>query len=118
MISTTLYGIPNCDTVKKARRWLDEAGIAYQFHDFRRDGLSADWLADCLQRCPIDQFVNRRSTSWRQLDDTQRQQAEHIDTLIPLLQANPTLIKRPVLQHADRLHTGFDAPSYQEIFQK
>lgn len=90
----TVYGIKQCDTVRKALKWLDQQGTEYRFHDFRRDGLSADIVQDWLASDLSGKLVNRRSTTWRQLSEAQR--ASDGDALVQLLLDYPTLIKRPV----------------------
>lgn len=102
----TVYGIPNCDTVKKARTALDEAGIAYRFHDFRKDGLSADLVQGWLDRVGNDVLVNRKGTTWRKLDADQ-QHALSGAAAAEVLVANPSVIKRPVIVAGDQLSVGF-----------
>jgi len=110
-----LYGIKNCDTVRKARRWLDSRGIAYEYHDFREQGLDLATVSGWLERLPSDQLLNRRGTTWRQLDDETRNQLS--EARIPdLLVANPTLIKRPVLDTGAHLTCGFDDKTWQQLF--
>lgn len=112
---TTLFGISNCDTVRAARRWLDEHGVEYRFHDFRKNGLTAKLLGEWLQRAEAGQLLNRRSRTWRELSEKDKQDVEGARAT-RLLQAHPTLIKRPVLQHKDQLIVGFDEPSYKKLF--
>lgn len=110
-----LYGIKNCDTVRKARRWLDSRGIAHEYHDFREQGLDLATVSGWLERLPSDQLLNRRGTTWRQLDDETRNQLS--EARIPdLLVANPTLIKRPVLDTGAHLACGFDEKTWQQLF--
>ncbi len=108
----TLYGIKNCDTVKKALKWLDQNGIEYLFHDFRVDGLTQAQLIDLTNRIDWSLLLNRSSTSWRQL--SAEQQADlSLDKAITLMLSTPTLIKRPVLDTGDQLIIGFKADHYQ-----
>ncbi len=102
----TVYGIKQCDTCRKALKWLTAEGTAHQFHDFRVDGLSAELLRGWLDSPYADKLVNRRSTTWRQLTDTQRQ-AEG-EALLSLLVEHPTLIKRPVFVADDIVAVGFN----------
>ena len=90
----TVYGIKQCDTVRKALKWLDQKGTEHRFHDFRTDGLTAELLQPWLDSDFSDKLVNRRSTTWRQLSEAQR--ASEGDALLQLLLEYPTLIKRPV----------------------
>lgn len=107
-----LYGIKNCDTVKKARTWLDQHNISYRFHDFRSDGLDNELLTQLEQQAGWENLLNKRSTSWRQLTE---QQKDNIDksTALQLMQDIPTLIKRPVLKIDTGLLIGFKAETYQ-----
>jgi arsenate reductase len=112
----TLYGIKNCDTVKKARNWLDQHGIAYRFHDFRTDGLTPELLQHFAEHLDWNKLLNRSSTSWRQL--SAEQQADlTLEKAMQLMLATPTLIKRPILESGDRLTLGFAKDSgYAAIF--
>jgi arsenate reductase (glutaredoxin) len=113
MAITTLYGITNCDTVKKARAWLDGRGVAYRFHDFKRDGVPADALAQWLQQAGRDTLVNRKGTTWRQLSDAQRAAVVDDKSAAALLKAQSSVIKRPVVEWTDgRLTVGFDAAAW------
>jgi len=111
----TLYGIPNCDTVRKARRWLDEHGVAYAWHDLRADGLDAARVARWLAAVGDATLVNRRGRTWRALPENAR---EGLDTtaLHALLVREPTLIKRPVVEDGDDVLVGFDAAAWAERF--
>jgi arsenate reductase len=112
----TLYGISNCDTVRKARRWLDDRDCKYRFHDFRADGLREETLRQWLQQQSWDALLNRRSTSWRQLDETQKRGLDDKRAL-QLMLKHPTLIKRPVLQQGKTLLVGFDPAAYQQLLK-
>jgi Spx/MgsR family transcriptional regulator len=107
----TLYGIKNCDSVKKARSWLDAQPIVYAFHDYRVEGLSAELLEIFVEQLGIDAILNQRSTSWRQLDDAQKQNltAEKAQQLIL---SNPTLLKRPIVAIGEQLLVGFNPDTY------
>ena len=104
----TLYGIKNCDTVKKARHWLDQNDIAYQFHDFRADGLTPAQLNAFAARLDWNTLLNRSSTSWRQLN-VEQQSDLTLEKAILLMLNTPTLIKRPILDTGDKLIIGFFA---------
>ena len=108
----TLYGIKNCDTVKKARLWLDQNGIAYQFHDFRADGLTLAQLNVFATRVDWNTLLNRSSASWRQLSAEQQSDLT-LEKAIALMLCTPTLIKRPILDTGDKLIIGFKAENYQ-----
>ena len=110
-----LYGISNCDSVKKAKNWLETHNIDYQFHDFRKQGLDANTINQWLQSVSWDKILNKRSTSWRNLDPS-IQQAVNETTIVDLLVENPTLIKRPVMVVNDTITLGFNSDTYQGIF--
>lgn len=113
-MTCVLYGIKNCDTVRKARAWLDDRGIAYRFHDFRDDGLDPAVLDQWLQQHGWEQVINRRSTSWKALDDEVRD-AMNLERARESILASPTLIKRPVLSRDDLLEFGFKADRYADL---
>jgi Spx/MgsR family transcriptional regulator len=108
--SLTVYGIPNCDTVKKARRWLDEHGLAHQFHDFKKQGLDAATVQAWTQQLPWEQLLNKRGTTWRGLPADAQASAVDASSAARLMSAHPSLVKRPVVAWPDgRLSVGFDA---------
>lgn len=112
---TTLYGISNCDTVHKARKWLDTHQINYKFHDFRKAGLTLETVQQWLSQVPLEKLVNKRSASWRQLSEEEKRDLLENQNLEILLQ-NPTLIKRPVLVTNKTLLIGFKETDYDETF--
>lgn len=106
-----LYGIPNCDKVRAAKRWLESHDIDYSFHDFKKEGLTVAQLSRWLHQQPLSQLLNKRSTTWRQLPPEVRAAIEQGD--LAQLAARPTLIKRPVLEASEQLLVGFDPQSWQ-----
>lgn len=110
----TLYGIPNCDTVKKARRWLDEHGVEYRFHDFREDGLDAGQVKAWVQELGWEALLNKRSTSWKALDPATREAMDNTAAVAAALES-PTLIKRPLLDTGHQRFTGFSGDMYRKI---
>jgi len=102
----TVYGIKQCDTVRKALKWLDQRGVEYQFQDFRIDGLPTALLQSWLDSDFSDRLVNRRSTTWRQLSEEQR--GSEGDVLLKLLLQFPTLIKRPLFVTDQIVAIGFN----------
>jgi Spx/MgsR family transcriptional regulator len=110
-----IYGISNCDTVKKAKNWLDSHNIDYNFHDFRKDGINKYIINGWLNTVAWDKILNKRSTSWRNLDAS-TQQAVNATNVVDLLVENPTLIKRPVMDVNDIITVGFNSDTYQGIF--
>lgn len=108
-----LYGIKNCDTVKKARRWLDARGIDYRFHDFRADGLEEERLAGWIGTCGWETLLNRRGTTWRKLPEAARSDLDEAKAAALMLR-EPTLIKRPVLETGREILVGFKEAEYAE----
>ena len=94
----TVYGIPNCDTVKKARTWLTDNGFDYIFHDFKKQGLPEKALNDWLKAAGWETVVNRKGTSWRKLSAEDQAQVSSAASARPYLLANPSLVKRPVIE--------------------
>jgi arsenate reductase len=117
MPATIIFGIPNCDTVKKARSWLDKHGIDYQFHDFRRDGLTDKQIKSWLSKIELDTLLNKRSRSWRELSESDKSNVTQ-NKAIKLMTKQPSLIKRPVLIKDKNIVVGFDPENYQTLFNK
>jgi arsenate reductase (glutaredoxin) len=113
---TILYGIRNCDTVGKARRWLDERGVAYRFHDFRTDGLEADRLDGWIRAVGWETLLNRRGTTWRQLPEADREGID-AERAAALMLEHPTLIRRPVVEHGNQVLVGFNAEAFTQRFK-
>ena len=111
----TLYGIKNCDTIKKARNWLSDNGIDYRFHDFRADGIDPATIEQWIAEAGWETVLNRRGTTWRKLD-LGIQEATNSDNVAALLAAHPAMIKRPVLDVEGVINIGFKAEQYQTIF--
>ena len=107
-----LYGIPNCDTVKKARVWLDAAGKAYTFHDYKKEGADPDRIAGWIAAAGLDVVVNRKGTTFRALSDADKARAADAATAPALLAANPSVIKRPIVEHDGGLLVGFKADDW------
>lgn len=116
-MTANLYGIPNCDTVRKARKWLTDNGIDHQFIDVRESTPPESQIAHWVMSLGAAKMVNKRSTTWKNLSDADRNEAENGDTTAVLL-ANPTLIKRPVLEYRDVLDVGFSIDAYNHYFQQ
>ncbi|MGB0920805.1 MAG: ArsC family reductase [Alphaproteobacteria bacterium] len=107
-MSITLYGISNCDTVRRARKWLDAEGIDAAYHDFRKDGLAEAQLKKWVGAVGIDTLLNKRGTTWRNLPDDQKDGLSDIDA-IALMVEHPALIKRPVIEAGNKILVGFKA---------
>ena len=114
-MTTTLYGISNCDTVRKAQKWLLKNNISYTFHDYRKDGLDEALIKFFLTKLTWTELINKRSTSYRQLSEQQKASLNE-KTMPPLLIATPTLIKRPLLIHNTNCLLGFKIDSYKNLF--
>lgn len=102
-----VYGIKNCDSIKKARLWLAAQQIDYRFHDYRVDGLSRELLQEFINALGIDAILNQRSSSWRQLTPEQKTDLSP-EKALNLLLTNPTLLKRPILHNGKQLFVGFN----------
>ncbi|MEQ6889367.1 Spx/MgsR family RNA polymerase-binding regulatory protein [Halomonas sp. CS7] len=110
----TLYVIKNCDTCRRARKALDERGIPFQVHDLREDGLSAPLLEHILHRVPLMEVLNKRSTTWRQLGDEEKENLD-ANSARELLLAHPTLLKRPLLENGDEILVGYRDGDYDSL---
>lgn len=117
MLQPVLYGISNCDTVKKARKWLEQQSINYIFHDFRKDGLTGKELKNWLTEIGQDVLINKRSTTWRTLPEADKKNLSQANA-IKLMLANPTLIKRPVLVSNNHVIVGFNPAEYKNQLGK
>ena len=115
MKTPVLYGIPNCATVRKARAWLTSEGVAHQFHDLKKAGVPEEALASWLQALGHSELVNRRGTTWRQLDAATQASATDNAAASVLLQAHPSAIRRPVVEWPDGAITvGFEEAAWAE----
>jgi arsenate reductase len=112
-----LYGIPNCNTVKKARTWLTGHGIALPFHDFKKQGISEELLTRWLKHVSWEKLVNRQGTTWRQLPDDAKTAISDEASAIRLMLEKPSVIKRPVLEKDGKITLGFDESVYQSLFE-
>ena len=111
-----LYGIKNCDTMKKAFAWLEENGIAYQFHDYKKSGISEATLQDWEKSLGWEVLLNRRGTTWRKLDAAV-QSAIDRESALRLMQQQPSLIKRPVVVNGEQRLCGFDADVWRQALR-
>lgn len=112
---TTLYGIKNCDTIKKARAWLSANNIDYIFHDYRQNGLDTQWLEQAEKALGWELMLNKRGTTFRQLSEAQKQEVDRAAALALMLE-HPAMIKRPILIHNETYFIGFKAEQYTEVF--
>lgn len=107
-----IYGIPNCSTVKKARTWLEQHGIAYQFHDFKKTGVTTEQLSAWAQQTGWEKLLNRQGMTWRQLGDDAKAGITGADAAFALMTEKTSVIKRPVLVHQGRVLVGFNEAEY------
>lgn len=110
-----VYGIPNCNSVKKARDWLTSQGIEYTFHDFKKETVTPALLEAWLKKVPLETLINRKGTTWRALSDDEKSMANQKNTAIKLMILKPSLIKRPVIVKASELILGFDTDTYKSL---
>ena len=112
----TLYGIRNCDTVKKARQWLDDHQLAYTFHDFKTQGVPPGRLDHWLSQAGWETLLNRKGTTWRKLDAARQAAVTDAASAIALMLEQPSVIRRPVLLRGAALRVGFDAEDWAALF--
>jgi arsenate reductase len=110
----TLYGIPNCGSVKKARDWLESQNIAYEFHDFKKAGIDQNTIAEWMKQASWDVLVNKKGTTWRELPETTKASVTNATSATKLMMENTSVIKRPVLCKEKTVLVGFDARTYEE----
>lgn len=109
-----LYGIPNCDTVKKARKWLDTQGIEYAFHDYKKEGADAGKLSSWADAAGWEALLNKRGTTFRKLPDADKADIDRAKA-IALMVEHPSMIKRPVAEHARGVLVGFSEGEWQAL---
>jgi len=117
-MSAILYGIPNCDQVKKARTWLNVQAAPHDFHDFKKAGITRDVIESWLRDVAWDVLVNRKGTTWRALPEERKAAIVDAAGAIELMIESTSVIKRPVLQIAGKTYVGFSDELYQQIFKK
>ncbi|AYY80984.1 MULTISPECIES: ArsC family reductase [Proteus] len=112
-LTYTMYGIKNCDTIKKARKWLDDNHVPYTFHDYRKEGLTEALLRTFTENLDWQTLVNKRGTTWRQLSDEEKNAITDVTSAISLMLDKPAIIKRPILVSSDnRFIVGFNTHDY------
>lgn len=114
----TIYGIPNCDTVKKARTWLDKNGIEYQFHDYKKLGIAPEKIQDWFKEYPWQKLVNKTSTTWKELSDEEKALVQDEKSATNLMVKKTSVIKRPVLEDSTgkAVAVGFSEKEFETIF--
>lgn len=113
-----LYGIANCDTVKKARAWLENNGVQFEFHDFKKHGVTHALLQSWLKQVPWEALVNRKGIAWRKLSDEEKARVQDNTSAIALMLEKTSVIKRPVLELNSTVYLGFDETQYRSLFGK
>lgn len=114
-----VYGIKNCGTVKKAIAWLEENNIPFEFHDYKKQSVTPDKLREWSQQTSWENLVNRKGTTWRRLDDAQKEKVKDEAAAIEVLSTNTSMIKRPIIeQHGKLVTIGFDADEYAEKIKR
>jgi len=116
-MTVTVYGIPNCDTIRKARQWLDAHGIAYVFHDYKKAGIERAKLDAWADKAGWEMLLNRAGTTFRQLSETEKSDIDRRKA-IRLMLAQPSMIKRPVVERGNALMVGFDLARYTQFFRR
>ncbi len=111
----TVYGIPNCDTVKKARAWLTAQGVDYRFHDFKKQGVPPSQLPAWIEAVGWETLLNRRGTTWRKLDAATQSAVTDAASASALMRAHPSVIRRPVVEWGTQLTVGFDASAWATL---
>ena len=122
-MTITIYGIKSCSTMKKAFTKLDELGVSYEFHDYKKQGIDKDNVKRWVDELGIDKVLNKRGTTWRKLDDSQKQAADtSLDNAIDLLVENTSMIKRPIVEgeltdkNKNILLCGYDEAEFDNVF--
>lgn len=110
-----LFGIPNCDSVKKSQKWLDMQGINYEFHDYKKEGITKKQLTEWCKQVDWEALFNKRSKTWKELSEKDRSNLNRTK-VINLMQQHPTLLKRPILQIGKTLIVGFDSKALSKLF--
>ena len=113
--ATTIYGIKNCDTMKKARTWLDQHGVQYGFHDYKTAGIERARLEGWCRQVGWEVLLNRSGTTFRKLPEADRNDLDERKA-VALMLAQPSMIKRPVLEHGGKIMVGFNPATYQAAF--
>ena len=111
-MDTTVFGIPNCDTVKKARAWLAQQDTPYRFHDFKKDGVPVERLDGWIAAVGWEKLVNRKGTTWRKLDAATQAAVQDAPSAKALMLAQPSVIKRPVVEWGPKTTVGFDPEAW------
>ena len=112
----TVYGIPNCDTVQKAIKWFKANNVDFEFHDFKKEGISAKKLKEWDKKAGYDKFLNKKSSTWKDVDDEVKESITSAEKAFPLILEKTSIIKRPVIEDGKFLFFGFDEGVYRAQF--
>lgn len=111
----TIYGIPNCDTVKKSRAWFDAAGIAYQFHDFKKQGVTEETLREWVQVIGWEPLLNKKGTTWRKLDAATQAAVMDAESAISIMSTHSSIIKRPIATYGVQMTLGYAPEAWERL---
>lgn len=114
-MTTTIYGIKNCDTMKKAFKWLDSNNVEYIFHDYKKEGIDEKAFNNAIKQFGWEEVINRRGTTWRQLPEKTKSSMDN-QSPVKIARDNPSIVKRPLLIHKEQCLLGFTEESYKDIF--
>ena len=117
-MNIVVYGIPNCDTVKKARAWLTDRGIDYRFHDFKKEGVPSEHMDNWIAEAGWEKLVNRKGTMWRKLDPATQNKVKDATSAKALMLAQPSVIKRPVVEWDQKTTVGFDDAAWALLVRR
>lgn len=113
-----VYGIPNCDTVKKTQTWLRENQVGFEFHNYKKDGITTEKLENWLNQVSIDELINKKGSTWKALSDEEKASVVDAQSAIAVILKNESVIKRPLIEENGKVVAlGFDAKKYEEIFK-
>lgn len=113
-----IYGIPNCDSTKKAFAWLSQNKVKFEFHDYKKEGITKEKITDWLQKQPIEILLNRKGTTWKGLTGVAQKKANNENEAVKLMVENTSLIKRPIVEFKESILVGFDTDSYKSNLLK
>jgi arsenate reductase (glutaredoxin) len=111
-----IYGIPNCDTTKKAMAWLNKNNIAFTFHDYKQQGISKQKLEEWCNKCGWENIFNKRSTTWRELSVAEQNKVTNQSAAVKIMINNTSIIKRPVIEYNGKIIAGFNDGVYKQLF--
>lgn len=113
-----IYGIKNCDTVKKSLNWLQENSIEYQFHDYKKNGVDEKKLQEFIKKFGWEKLLNRKGTTWRKLDQKEQNKIIDSESALKLMREKPSIIKRPIIDSDNKQLLGFHPEEYKNFFAK